>query len=343
MKMRKGALCDTAQQKNLPVPQGVCTLHDMARNLFSPRFDLPRNAAPPSRTLRLPLPVLPAPSLQTLWAALQPFEWVWLFFLALASCTSGWLALRHGAPAWAPLPWLLLGAGVIYQHRAVACNRRLVWLFYPIGINVAFGLMRPAMALHLPWRADGVLQSIDQFLVGGNLSLAMQPWVRPWLSDAMSLGYMAFIPLLYGMQAVYLLRANRKQLGRMFRGLYLLYGIAFVGYLLLPALGPYLAMQEQFQVPIVGGWLTQFNAWGVPQGTNLMDVFPSLHVGISLYLWLTLWRDKRWLAALLSPLMVLLWLSTLYLRYHYAADVLAGAALALGCFFIAARGFARTA
>ena len=80
--------------------------------------------------------------------------------------------------------------------------------------------------------------------------------------------------------------------------------------------------------------MTQLSDLMVRQGSNQVDVFPSLHVGVSLYLWLTLLKDQRSIAVGIAPLVFLLWVSTLYLRYHYLTDTLAGAALAVTVFLL---------
>jgi membrane-associated phospholipid phosphatase len=67
-------------------------------------------------------------------------------------------------------------------------------------------------------------------------------------------------------------------------------------------------------------------------------VFPSLHIAVSLFLWLTLLKDYRRLGLLLTPLLVLLWASTIYLRYHYCIDLIAGVCLAVGVFGLTAGG-----
>ena len=81
-------------------------------------------------------------------------------------------------------------------------------------------------------------------------------------------------------------------------------------------------------MPLTGGWPTEANATLVAIGGNKVDVFPSLHCAASAFI---LAFDKRhsrarfWL--FLVPVAGL-WLSTLYLRYHYLVDLVAGFALA---------------
>ena len=65
------------------------------------------------------------------------------------------------------------------------------------------------------------------------------------------------------------------------------------------------------------------------------DVFPSMHVAISFVVWLYAYRNSKKLFWILSPLILSLWLSTLYLRYHYLIDVVAGLILAPLSFLLA--------
>ena len=66
-----------------------------------------------------------------------------------------------------------------------------------------------------------------------------------------------------------------------------------------------------------------------------MDVFPSVHVAVSAYLLLFDWRHRRrrfrWF---LLPCLIL-WFSTLYLRFHYFVDELAGVVAALAGWWMA--------
>ena len=74
--------------------------------------------------------------------------------------------------------------------------------------------------------------------------------------------------------------------------------------------------------------MTDFLAACYPYGTNGTDVFPSLHCAVSAYMLFSdwAWRRKRfWL--FLIPC-VGIGFSTIYMRYHYGADVLAGFVLA---------------
>jgi membrane-associated phospholipid phosphatase len=57
------------------------------------------------------------------------------------------------------------------------------------------------------------------------------------------------------------------------------------------------------------------------------DCFPSLHVAHATVVAVIAYRFRRWLFAALLPVLVGLVVSTLYLRMHYAIDLIAGAAV----------------
>ena len=58
---------------------------------------------------------------------------------------------------------------------------------------------------------------------------------------------------------------------------------------------------------------------------------PSGHTAIALIVLFLSYRYARLLFYLFCPIVGALILSTVYLRYHYAIDLFAGAALAVGC------------
>jgi membrane-associated phospholipid phosphatase len=112
-----------------------------------------------------------------------------------------------------------------------------------------------------------------------------------------------------------------------------------MGYTVLPAGGPHRWMT--FASPL-HGWLLEWTLKPVNGVSNSVDAFPSVHLAATLYLLLFDWQHARrrfwWV---LLPCL-LLWFSTLYLRFHYFVDLLAGAATALAGWWMAERYAAAT-
>lgn len=268
---------------------------------------------------------------------MQSHEACWFAFLMT-------VILRGTAFSETPMAWPLLVAWIVLlltfawacrQTRNPAAGKsRRGWAYYPVAMNVAFMLLGPTIKGATEWRADSLLLRIDTALIGENLSMRMEHFALPVLNDLMSLGYMSFMPLLFGSLAFYLFKS--PNLARCYRGLFCVYGIGFIGYALVPAAGPYVALADRFSIATQGGWPSVLNEAMVSAGSNHVDVFPSLHIAVSLYLWLTLLKDHRRLGIVLTPMIAVLWVSTIYLRYHYCIDLIAGAALAVGAFVLTA-------
>jgi len=271
-------------------------------------------------------------------AGLLPHEPVFGLFLVLTWLRLG---LAAGFARWDGLAFLGLiavNAGLIAwcSARETELRWRLRLLFYPLAMNAAYMLMRTAVPAFHPGLEDAALQALDGRLVGVNLSLRLEPFVHPAATEALSFCYILFMPYLLFSCLWYFL-GDLKTLKKSYSGLFTLYGIGFLGYTLVPALGPYLAMADQFKAALVGGPVTALNTQMVVTGSNRVDVFPSLHCAVSCYF---LFFDRRHkplrYKCYLVPC-VGLWLSTIYLRYHYAVDVVLGFALAAFSLWVASR------
>jgi membrane-associated phospholipid phosphatase len=96
-------------------------------------------------------------------------------------------------------------------------------------------------------------------------------------------------------------------------------------------------MADQFTVPLEGWIVTHWNAEIVRAGSNGVDVFPSLHCGVTSFILLFDWSHKPWRFWAYVVPCVGLWVSTVYLRYHYIVDLVAGFALSAFALYIAHR------
>jgi len=254
-----------------------------------------------------------------------------------------WLRLVVAAGLLAPASLVYLAAIAVNTaligwtlRQPTLLRWRLRLAFYPLAMNALFQHMRTAIPTVHPERLDGQLLALDRWLLGETPALALEPLVRPWLTDVMSFCYFLFLPYL-AFSMLYYFVAPPALAQRFWAGLFTLYGIGFLGYSLVPAAGPWVYMAGDFAVPLSGGWVTDLNARVIGAGSNGVDVFPSLHCAVSAYCLFFDWRHKRWRFAVYVLPCVGLWLSTVYLRYHYFIDLVAGFALAAAALAVARR------
>ena len=237
---------------------------------------------------------------------------------------------RAGLADWHTQAFLAFAMGcvvaVLASGRApgpVAWRIRLLW--YPSVMGLSFYTLATAVPLLGVPRADGLLAGIDLRLLGFTPAVALAALHQPWLTDLMVAAYLFFFYILIfgpGWYCVHDLARFRACI----TGLFTTYALGFLGYTILPAGGPHLSMTQL--PPLEGGWLTRHMLPVVNQGSNGVDVFPSIHCAASLYLLAFDFRHyRRRFRWLLLPC-IALWLSTVYLRYHYVIDLVGGVAIA---------------
>ena len=262
-------------------------------------------------------------SLRASFYAIEIFWWDLCFIVAPAAILAFLAAVRYGfrlggASGFAPV------LGVLRD-------------WFPFAFfSFTYELFRlPSWAMVLVHDRDAALLRIDRWLFGETPAVALQRFASPLLTDVMTAAYSLhlLLPPLLGM----ILYARQKRLFREFLLAVLISGIlGQTGYLLVPGVGPKRAYPELFTRTLEGRVYepvtTALEAVRSPR-----DVFPSLHVGISTIVLAFALRRSRRLFLALTPLVLLNWVSTLYLRYHYFIDVVAGWATAWASIVLARR------
>jgi membrane-associated phospholipid phosphatase len=203
------------------------------------------------------------------------------------------------------------------------------WFPFLVILLMYYSLWGDATLMLVTRDRDAALMAIDQRLFGFQASVAMQRIISPRLTAYMDFAYfyhLINIPLVACF--IYAFR-DRSRFREMMSGLMVVSFLGLVGYLLVPAIGPIYTLRDQFTVPLRSSGLVFNREMDFMDFARIRrDVFPSLHVAISFVVWLYAWRNSKRLFWILSPLVLSLWFSTVYLRYHYVIDVIAGLILA---------------
>lgn len=192
---------------------------------------------------------------------------------------------------------------------------------------VVFPLLKIISSHWLRWSADALLSAIDSRLWGGQILPAYFHYEQhPLAAEVLAGAYFCFYFIVLGAVVLYSVRRRQPEAANFFNGLLCLYVLGFIGYFTLPAAGPafYSLPDQGASGPIARGVIAV-----VKDGVTGMDVFPSLHTAITLYINVFLWRNGyRRTALALLPITLGIMLATIFLRYHYGIDVLAGLLLA---------------
>lgn len=185
---------------------------------------------------------------------------------------------------------------------------------------------------------DNTLIAIDRFIFGTDPTVVLYKIANPYLTELLQISYhlFYFFPIILGIELI-----RRKQMEAFhFMIFSVVYGffLSYIGYLLVPAIGPRFTLHDfnSINTELPGLFLTNFLRDWVNAGESIYpwttnpievvqrDVFPSGHTQMTLIvMFLSIKFDTRSKIFNLT-FGTLLIFSTVYLRYHYVIDVIAG-------------------
>jgi membrane-associated phospholipid phosphatase len=265
----------------------------------------------------------------------RPFDLLTFSFLLLLSCLAVFTASVN--PSWTEL--FSTYAALAIAILASAVYRTKVGLakkgFYlsvvaaVIAVIFIFNSLGELISVIHPTRFDIRLIAIDHAIFGVHPTVWMEQLISPALSALLQFAYISyyFIPLLLGIALI--ARGRFGEFEEALFGILLCFYLSYIGYLLVPAIGPRFTLSHlqtgDLQVPAFIETIQ--NALNSLE-KNKTDAFPSGHTAISLLCLYYAWKEReKKLFSGLVPVVTGLIFSTVYLRYHYVIDVIAGIAL----------------
>ncbi|MBS1985846.1 MAG: phosphatase PAP2 family protein [Bdellovibrionales bacterium] len=191
---------------------------------------------------------------------------------------------------------------------------------------------------------DATLRAFDRSIFGNDVGLILERITTPLLTEYMTFAYALYFVFPTIILAILYGREERFKFREFSWALSLCLYLGFVGYVLVPAIGPRYFMANEFNVPLTGIFITAkaAAAWNSIERVQ-KDCFPSLHTAFSTICLIYFWRFRyewsigRKLLYVCAPLIVSLQISTLYLRYHWFADLIGGWSVAYFCCWFSPR------
>ncbi len=175
---------------------------------------------------------------------------------------------------------------------------------------------------------DLELIKIDHLLTGTYPTVWIARFYHPLLTEIMQIAYTMFYFLpLFVLVPLYV-KQREREFERVASFILLAFFLSYIGYLLFPALGPRFFLANLHTVPLQGYGFYRSLASTLNGLENIQwDAFPSGHITIAL---LSSYFAFKYLPKIFYttlPIVVLLLISTIYLRYHYLIDAIAGIVL----------------
>jgi hypothetical protein len=196
----------------------------------------------------------------------------------------------------------------------LAANYLFTFWFYIATSRITHALGTPTF--------DARLLACDEWLFGKTPAVLLERIAEPWLTDLLSICYLSYLIYLQ-IVVIWAFGQPQRVIQRFGASIFAGFAVGFLTYLLLPALGPGAAFPSLFSTALHGGILTRINDSVVTRGSAIYGTFPSLHLLMTMLLLDNDWRDCRMRFWIMLWPSIGLTVSTLYLRYHYATDLLA--------------------
>lgn len=286
-------------------------------------------------------------------AALNPTDKLLIAFWCLLSILS--VALHSRIALW---PILLLAdasAGVLVCTLALAARAagagplRCIrdWAALPLLVFTYKQLYFIIGPLHLHRDYDSLLIAADLRLFGVHPTHWLAPLSNPLLTEVLQVAYSSFY-ILFLAAGFELYRDRDHTRFERFR-FAVVYGflICYLGYMALPAVGPRFTLHdfERIDAELPGLLLTHPLRWfinvceSIPPGASgavalarvQRDAFPSGHAMMTMVAVILAYQYKLRVRTWILAAGTLLIFASVYLRYHYVSDILAGAFLAPLC------------
>lgn len=238
------------------------------------------------------------------------------------------------------------GPGIVVKYSGLALVLALFcWLdrgtrigkplhaLYPIFfIPIIFDSFADLLPLTSPIHQDALLIRLDRVLLGVHPTVWLEQFAHPVLTELLTWAYASYYLFPVILVVVLYWREKAAELDRTMFGIVLSFFLSYVGYFVVPAVGPRFTLTHLQTVDLHG----IFAADTIRDTLNYLerfkeDAFPSAHTAVVLVVLFYAWKFSRPLFWAFLPVILALIFSTVYLRYHYVVDVVAGVLLAVLC------------
>ena len=196
---------------------------------------------------------------------------------------------------------------------------------------------RHLVHLIFPQIFDPLINRLEMALFGVYPTVWMQKFICLGLNEYLMFSY-CFYYFLLAVLGVGLFFSNKiKEFDDLLFTSAVAFYISYLGFLFFPVEGPRFALASIHQVAINGGFFTSL-AQGLIGIAGIQGAaMPSSHVAVALVVVVYARRHHRLLYYLLSPLVASLLIATVYGRFHYVSDVVAGLLVGVGSILLCDR------
>lgn len=250
-----------------------------------------------------------------------------LLTIVFFSKIEGWwlLALKNLAVA-------LIYLGLLFLSQRVT-RKFLRFLVRVAAVTLAFAYLFGAvdklqLILHDHW-LDAYVLDAEQYVFGVQPTLWLQHFMSPALTEWLMFSYVIYIPLYPVLSGIIYYLRGELAMEDYFFTLGLTNVLCDIGFILFPVAGPIPTIGHLYSVPLTGYVFTYLGELMRSHVHYIGGTIPSPHAAAATIMWIMAYRYHRPSFYVLAPIVLSLYVSTFYGRYHYVTDAIVGIAVAI--------------
>ena len=229
--------------------------------------------------------------------------------------------------------YLLFYSGIIalpvFMRFAPLTNYGRFWQAIRVGYPLVFFLMLyeaigPQIQMIQHRLFDNQIHSLEAALFGADPAFLLQPYMQIWINEFMSLSYMSYFFLLPTVAIIFIVKKNIRALEQLSFSVSATFFVCYLLFIIYPVAGPRFYLSETYYLPFIGPLLTPALSKIVLHGGLYGGAMPSSHCAVALVIVWILGKEYKWAGIPFGSLFLFLSAATVYGRFHYLSDVIAG-------------------
>ncbi len=259
-----------------------------------------------------------------------PVDWVVLPYFAIMAVVNLCLWNRLPGGGWMAA---LDAAAILIAVLAIRHPGKVSWIFrhwYPLPyVAWCYREMASLIPAIIDRDKDAELAHLDYRVWHANPTVWLERITTPVLTEYLQIVYTLFVPVV--LLIAFLLWRQRRYADFRYYAFLIALGflVSYLGYLVVPARGPRFFLRHLQSIDLRGLWVTRaLQATLDRLESKAWDCFPSGHTELTILAWWGSGLISKWLFRAYCAYTLSIISATVYLRYHYTIDILAGASVA---------------
>jgi len=210
--------------------------------------------------------------------------------------------------------------------------------WYPMALfTFLYEEIRHLVHIIFPGWFDGWINHLELKLFGEYPTIWLQKVVSVTLNEYMMFAYFSYYFLMPVLGAALYIKDRIKEFDQFLLICAVAFYISYLGFIFAPVEGPRYALSHIHNLKLVGIIFTPVAQYVIKVAGLHGGCMPSSHVAVALVVMIFAIRYTRTLAWILTPLILSLFVATVYGRFHYFLDVVAGILVGFVALFICER------